>query len=92
MTNKILIKLYVLPLTQYYDIYIPVNEVVWKIKKLIIKSINELAGVSIEDSQNYILMDIETGTIYQNNEIILNTNIRNYSKLILINTINKTKE
>ena len=84
MKNKILIELYFLPLTQYYDIYIPVNEVVWKIKKLIIKSINDLKNISIEDSQNYILMDIETGTIYQNNEIVINTNIRNYSKLILI--------
>jgi len=86
MANKILIKLYISPLTQYYDIYIPVNEVVWKVKKLIIKSINDLKNLSIDDSQNYILMNIETGKIYSNNDIIIETDIRNYSKLILINS------
>jgi len=84
MTNKILIKLYVLPLTQYYDIYIPANEVIWKIKKLIVKSINDLKDGSLEEKKNYVLMDIETGKIYKNNEIIIDTDIRNYSKLILI--------
>ena len=84
MTNKILIKLYIPSLTQHYDIYIPANEMVWKVKKLIIKSIADLKDVSIEDNQNYILMDMETGKIYKSNEVIIDTDIRNYSKLVLI--------
>ena len=35
--NKILINLYVPNLNQYYDLFIPVNEFIWKINKLVVK-------------------------------------------------------
>ena len=38
MINKVLIKLIVPAAGQAYDIFIPVNELVWKINKLIVKS------------------------------------------------------
>ena len=37
MTNKILIKLYVISLNKEFDVFIPVNEMIWKIKKLLIR-------------------------------------------------------
>ena len=39
MENKVLIKLIMPELDEEFDIFIPVNELIWKIKKLIIKSI-----------------------------------------------------
>ena len=35
-------------------------------------------------NQNYVIANIETGKIYDNNDIVINTDIRNTSKLALI--------
>ena len=42
MENKVLIRVMVPLLDDSFDCFIPVNEVIWKIKKLIIKSISDL--------------------------------------------------
>ena len=41
MNNKVLIKLIVPEIDKTFDVFIPVNEIVWKIKKMLIKSINK---------------------------------------------------
>ena len=84
MNNKVLIKLNVPDLNQTYDVFIPVNEMVWKIVKLIIKAVADLSGDSLDTTREYILINAETGRIYQNNEIIIDTEIRNSTELILL--------
>lgn len=84
MENKVLINLNVPELDSNFDIFIPVNEFVWKIKKLIIKSISDLSTISLDMDKDYILLNKNSDIIYKNNEIIINTNIRNGSELILI--------
>ena len=87
MTNKILIKLYVLSLNKEFDMFIPVNEVVWQIKKLLISSLTDITDVSMLDDSKYVLINIDTGNVYKNNDIIIDTDIRNYSKLLLIENL-----
>ncbi|MFR5904385.1 MAG: hypothetical protein ACLUGB_05810 [Bacilli bacterium] len=82
--NKILINLYVPNLNQHYDLFIPVNEFIWKINKLVVKSISDLSDGKLLMNQNYVIANIETGKIYDNNDIVINTDIRNTSKLALI--------
>lgn len=82
--NKILINLYVPNLNQHYDLFIPVNEFIWKINKLVVKSISDLSDGKLLMNQNYVIANIETGKIYDNNDIVINTDIRNASKLALI--------
>lgn len=82
--NKILINLYVPNLNQHYDLFIPVNEFIWKINKLVVKSISDLNDGKLLMNQNYVIANIETGKIYDNNDIVINTDIRNTSKLALI--------
>ena len=82
--NKILINLYVPNLNQYYDLFIPVNEFIWKINKLVVKSISDLSDGKLLMNQNYLIANIETGKIYDNNDIVINTDIRNTTKLALI--------
>ena len=82
--NKILINLYVPNLSQYYDLFIPVNEFIWKINKLVVKSISDLSDGKLLMNQNYVIANIETGKIYDNNDIVINTDIRNTTKLALI--------
>lgn len=84
MNNKILIKLIVPDLDNTYDIFIPVNELVWRVKKLIVKTVIDLANIESNENAQYILINKSNTRIYQNNEIIINTDIRNGTELILI--------
>ena len=68
MKKKILIKLIVPELEESFDIHIPVNELVWKVRKLIVKSISDLTYKSIPVNDNYILINKETSEIYKNND------------------------
>mgnify|MGYP007070214181 CR=1 FL=1 len=84
MKNKVLIKVIIPELEESFDIHIPVNELVWKIRKLIVKSISDLTSKSLAVNDNYLLINKETAKIYGNNEIIINTDIRNGTELLLI--------
>lgn len=85
MENKVLVKFYSLELGLSYDVFIPVNELIWKIKKLIVKSIADLNNMPDLYKDDYLLINKLTGKIYQNNEIVINTDIRNGTELMLIN-------
>ena len=67
-----------------YDIFIPVNEVVWKINKLLVKSISDLTDIELDLNSKYVLINKDNGKIYDSNEIIINTDIRNSTELFLI--------
>ena len=84
MNNKVLINLYVPEVSQCYDIYIPVNEVVWKVVKLITKVVSDFSGGTLPLEKDYILINRISGKIYKTNEIILDTDIKNATKLILL--------
>lgn len=84
MENKVLIKLFVPELDSTFDVFIPVNEITWKIKKMLTKCVSDLSGTNINDSKEFILLNKITTKIYNNNEIIINTDIRNGTELILI--------
>lgn len=85
MNNKVLIKLIVIDTDETFDLFIPVNELIWKIKKMIIKSIQDLKNITLDNPDNYYLINKDNGRIYKNNEIIKNVNIRNGSEIVLIN-------
>ncbi len=84
MKNKVLIKLIVPELDATFDVFIPVNELVWKVKKLILKSVSDLDNINISNNLDCILINKDNSKVYNNNEIILETDIRNSSELILI--------
>lgn len=84
MTNKVLISLYIPTLDRTYDVFIPVNEIMWKINKLLVKSVSDLTDGIFPTDKEYILINTESGQVYANNDIVINTNIRNASKLTLI--------
>ena len=56
----------------------------WKIEKLILKSISDLTNTQFDINKEYILINKDTSKIYNNNEIIINTDIRNGSEIIFI--------
>ena len=87
MENKVLIKLILFDMDECFDIFIPVNEIIWKIKKLIIKSISDITNISLDINNEYILINKDNSKIYDNNEIVINTDIRNGTELILFKKV-----
>ena len=77
MNNKVLIKLIVPELDTTYDVFIPVNELVWKIKKLIIKCIYDLTEGSFPINEQYVLLNKDNSYVYKNNELIRTNDIKN---------------
>lgn len=84
MNNKVLIKLIMPEFDLSYDLFIPVNEVVWKLKRLIMKSIQDLSGVSIKNIDEALFINKDNSRVYNNNEIVVNTDIRNGTELIFM--------
>ena len=84
MKNKILVKVYVVSLSEMFEIYIPVNETIKTITKLIVKSVDELSDGRFPTNGNYCLIDCDSNTIYNYSTIVRDTNIMNIKKLFLI--------
>ena len=84
MNNKVLIKLIVPEIDDNFDIFIPVNEVIWRIKKMLVKCINDLDGVNLDMNKDYLLIKKDNNRVYNNNEIVIDTDIRNTSELLFI--------
>ena len=83
MNNKILVKLLVPELNSSFDIFLPVNELIWKIKKMLVKSISDLTNIKLNPKTDYVLINAISGTCYSDNITIRTTDIRNASILIL---------
>lgn len=84
MNNKVLIKLTIPEIDKSYDVFVPVNEVVWKIKKMLIRCISDIDDLNFDIDKKYVLINIDNGRIYNGNDILIDTDIRNVSELILI--------
>lgn len=84
MKNKVLIQLIVPNIDEQYDLFLPVNIKIGEALKLIEKSLKDLNdGLYIIDGKKS-LYDCSNGTIYNINDLIIHTNIRNGSKLMLV--------
>jgi hypothetical protein len=84
MKNKVLINLYVPTIDSNYEIYIPVNESVKKVLELIVKSVVELSDGAFDLRVSHFLMDPDVGFLYNDAQIIRDTNIKNSKKVILV--------
>ncbi|MEE0699295.1 MAG: hypothetical protein U0M66_01715 [Bacilli bacterium] len=81
--NKLLISVEVPSIEQSYDLFIPINRKIGTVKKVIIKSINELSGGILKD-KNYLFVDIDTGIKYENNAFVKASGIKNGARIMLI--------
>lgn len=83
MKNKVLINVYVPKLLETYNVYIPVNERVVRIKELLTNAIYDLSDSCFVKDQPHYLIDATTGNIYQDSQIIRESNIKNGMKIVL---------
>ncbi len=84
LNNKVLIQLFVPEIDETFDLFIPVNELLWKVKKLLTKSVYDLTNGEINPQKEYILVNKITGEIYKDNIVIRDTNIRNATEIVLL--------
>ena len=84
MKNKVLVKVYVPSIDEQYEIYIPTNETIKKVLELIVKSVYELSDSNLNQESKHYMLDPDTSSIYTNEQIIRDTNIKNSKKIILI--------
>jgi hypothetical protein len=82
--EKILICVYVPLIEKEYDVYIPINKKIGYIKKLLIKSINELSDNNFKVNNNITLSNKLTSYVYDEEEFVYNTDIRNGVKLVIL--------
>ena len=78
--NKVLVSIYIVSLSKNFEIFIPNNEKVGNIAKLLSNTLID----SIDLSRNNVVMNMDSGVIYKNNDIIRATDIRNDTKLVLL--------
>lgn len=88
MKNKILVKLIIPEIDDSFDLFIPVNELIWKIKKLILRAVNDMSMGAIDLEKEYVLINKATGQVYTNNISVRETDIRNASEIYLISLKN----
>ena len=76
--NKVLVNLYIISLDKNIELYLPINEKIGNILMLLEKSLFE---TSI--NKQMILLNLRSGNVYKNNDLVRDTDIKNGAKLIL---------
>ena len=84
MKNKVLVKLRVPEMDQEFDIYLPVNKKIGNIIILLNKAINEITNDNFKISTTNTLYNCFTGERYKVDSLLLETNIRNGTNLVLL--------
>lgn len=86
MENKVIVNVNVPEIDQDFDVYLPINKKIGNIVILLNKAINEMSDGVYPISSNNLLFNAETNNMYQSDVLLLNSDIRNGSKLVLISS------
>lgn len=82
--NKILVEIEIPLIEKKYDLFIPINKKIGTIKSLIENSLLELTDNSYEIKEDTNLYSKETGTVYDVNNTVRDTDLKNGSRIILL--------
>ena len=82
--NKILICLYIPLIEKKYDLYIPINKKVGTIKKLIEEGLLEITENDYVISPETNFYSKDTGPVYDVNQTVKDTDLKNGSRIILV--------
>lgn len=84
MKNKVLVQLVVPILEESYDVFLPVNRKIGNIIGLVSKIVSEISGGYFVANETNSLYSGDTGDKYPMDVLLINTDIRNGSKIILM--------
>ena len=84
MNNKVLVSLKVPELDKTFDIFLPVNKKIGNIIMLINKMLNDVSDGTYPIKNKFALFNLDTEELYKPDALLVNTTIRNGTKLLLI--------
>lgn len=83
MEYNVLVKVYYPIQEKVFEMYIPTTKTVAYISRLIQKALVEVSKLDIQYNDHAIICNKITGFIYDYNKLIIDTDIRNGTKLII---------
>jgi hypothetical protein len=84
MDNKVLVCLKVPEIDRLFDVYLPVNKKIGNILILINKFLNDYTSGSFPITSNIGLFNLDTRELYSPDTLLINTSIRNGTKLMIL--------
>ena len=82
--NRILVRLYVPLMQRQYDVWVPINKSIYYIVNGFLSGINSLNKVNYSTKSFPMLYNKSTAETYNFNDIVIDTDIRNGTELILL--------
>lgn len=82
--NKILLEISIPSIEKSYDVFVPVSKRIGTIKSLVEKGIIDLTDHNYKVKEDTNLYSKETGEIYDINMKIIDSDLKNGSRLILL--------
>ena len=82
--NKILLEVYVPLIEKEYDVFVPINKTMGTIKKIIEAGIIDLSDNGYVIKKDTNLYSKDTGQIYNINSKLIDTDLKNGSRVVLI--------
>lgn len=84
MNNKALVEITVPAAAQKYDVFIPLESRMSEVIKMVAGALSDLSGGKYKATDDAILCDAETGSIFNVNMEVAELGIKNGSRLMLI--------
>ncbi len=84
MNNKALVEITVPAAAQKYDVFIPLESRMSEVVKMVAGALSDLSGGKYKATDDAILCDAETGSIFNINMEVAELGIKNGSRLMLI--------
>lgn len=82
--DKVLVEVYVPTLGTAYDMFLPVNAIMYDVLKLIKKAVSDLSGGKFVADENTVICYRGNGAIININLSVFELDIHNGTKLMLI--------
>lgn len=79
-----MVELIVPEIDKTYQIYLPINKKIGNIINLLNEAIFELSNGELPQSKSNSLYNVDTLEMYLSDKLLINTNIRNGTRLVLI--------
>ena len=83
MNDKVIVEIIVPEIEEKYDIFLPVSKKIGTIVILLNKAINDLTFGDFPISRCNKLYNADSLTLYEPDQLLINTDIRNGTKLLL---------
>lgn len=84
MNNKVLVEVIVPLLEKRYQVYIPINKRISTVIKLMEKALREITNGYYPNKENSVIIDAESGNVFDINITVKESKMINGSKIILI--------